>query len=198
MQLTMNNNKKGAVFLDRDGTIIEDRGHLRDPSDVIFFPETFAALKKLQECFLLFIVTNQVGVAKGILTLDDVNRINRCVVDALAEKEIVVTDVYTCPHSRSENCPCIKPKPFFLNKAAIRYGVDLRASFTIGDHPHDIQLAQNAGAQGIYVLSGHGEKHRAEISQDAQIVPGIKQATEKIISSLTDCEVKGGADRTVQ
>jgi len=190
IQLTMNNNKKPAVFLDRDGTIIEDRGHLRDPADVVFFPETFKALKKLQDYFLLFIVTNQVGVARGLLTAGDVNRVNRYVVDALAEKEIIVTDVYTCPHSRADNCPCIKPKPFFLNKAADRYGVALRASFTIGDHPHDVQLAQNAGAQGIYVLSGHGEKHRAEVSQDAQIVPGIKQATEKIISSLPDSDEK--------
>jgi len=182
--LIMNSNRKAAVFLDRDGTIIEDRGHLQDPSDVVFFPETFAALKKLQDCFLLFIVTNQVGVAKGILTLSDVNRINRCVVNALAEKEIVVTDVYTCPHNRADNCPCIKPKPYFLKKAAAHYGIDLRASFTIGDHPHDIQLAQNAGAQGIYVLSGHGEKHRAEVSEGTQVVPGIKQATEKIMSSL--------------
>ena len=181
-----NSNRKAAVFLDRDGTIIEDRGHLRDPSDVVFFPETFEALKKLQDCFLLFIVTNQVGVAKGFLTLDDVNRINRSVIDVLAEKEVLITDVYTCPHSRADNCSCIKPKPFFLKKAAARYGIDLQTSFTIGDHPHDIQLAQNAGARGIYVLSGHGSKHRAEIAEGAQVVSGIKQATEKILTSLPD------------
>jgi histidinol-phosphate phosphatase family protein len=180
----MNSNRKAAVFLDRDGTIIEDRGHLRDPSDVIFFPETFSALRKLQDCFLLFIVTNQVGVAKGILTLGDVNRINRCVVDTLAEKNIVLTDVYTCPHSRADKCSCIKPKPFFLHKASARYGIDLHASFTIGDHPHDVQLAQNAGARGIYVLSGHGEKHRTDVSEGAQVVSGIQQATEKIMSTL--------------
>ena len=182
--MIMNNKRKAAVFLDRDGTIIEDRGHLRDPSDVVFFLETFEALKKLRDFFLLFIVTNQVGVARGILTAGDVNRVNRCVVDVLADKDIVVTDVYTCPHSRADNCPCIKPKPFFLNKAAAQYNIDLRASFTIGDHPHDVQLAQNAGAQGIYVLSGHGDKHRAEVSEGTQVVPGIMQATEKIMSSL--------------
>jgi D-glycero-D-manno-heptose 1,7-bisphosphate phosphatase len=179
---TTSSSGKRAVFLDRDGTIIEDHGHLRDPSDVVFFPETFEALQKLRDYFLLFIVTNQVGVAEGIITHGDVERINRCVVTTLAEKEIVVTDVYTCPHSRADNCPCIKPKPFFLRKAAKHYDIDLSASFTVGDHPHDIQLAQNAGAHGIYVLSGHGRKHWTQISDDTEVVTGIKQAAEKIIS----------------
>jgi D-glycero-D-manno-heptose 1,7-bisphosphate phosphatase len=173
---------KAAVFLDRDGTIIEDRGHLRDMSDVVFFPETFEALQKLRNYFLLFIVTNQVGVAEGIITSNDVDRINRCIVSALAERGIVITDVYVCPHRRADNCPCIKPKPYFLRKAAKRYGIDLGVSFAVGDHPHDIQLAQNTGAHGIYVLSGHGHKHRAEISAGIEVVTGIKQATEKIMS----------------
>lgn len=182
-KVTMRHNANAAVFLDRDGTIIEDRGHLRDPSDVVFFPETFEALQKLHDYFLLFIVTNQVGVAEGIITAGDVDRINRYIVSALAEREVVVTDVYACPHRRADNCPCIKPKPYFLRKAAERYGIDLGASFTVGDHPHDIQLARNAGAHGIYVLSGHGHKHRAEISDGAAVVAGIKQAAEKIMSS---------------
>ena len=114
----MRHNANAAVFLDRDGTIIEDRGHLRDPSDIVFFPETFEALRKLHDYFLLFIVTNQVGVAEGIITLGDVDRINDCIVAALGERGVVVTDVYACPHRRSDNCPCIKPKPYFLKKAA--------------------------------------------------------------------------------
>ncbi|MGB2863079.1 MAG: HAD family hydrolase [Sedimentisphaerales bacterium] len=179
----MSCNKNAAIFLDRDGTIIEDRGHLRDPSEVIFFPETFEALRRLQDYFLLFIVTNQVGVAEGIITPGDVDRINCCIVSAFAERGIVITDVYVCPHRRTDNCPCIKPKPYFLAKAAERYGIDLGESFTVGDHPHDIQLAQNAGAHGIYVLSGHGHKHWAEISDGTEVVTGIKQAAEKIMST---------------
>jgi histidinol-phosphate phosphatase family protein len=173
--------RKAGVFLDRDGTIIEDRGHLRDTSDVVFFPDTFEALQKLSEYFLLFIVTNQVGIAEGIITSGDVDRVNRGVVSALAEKGIIITDIFVCPHKRSDDCPCIKPKPYFLRMASKHYGVDLGASFTIGDHPHDVKLAQNAGARGIYVLSGHGCKHLAEISDGIEVVTGIKQAAEKII-----------------
>jgi len=191
----MSHNGKAAVFLDRDGTIIEDRGHIRDMSDVVFFLETFEALQRLRDHFLLFIVTNQVGIAEGIITPGDVDRINHFIVSALAERGIVITDVYVCPHRRADNCPCIKPKPYFLRKAAKHYGIDLGLSFVVGDHPHDTQLAQNVGAHGIYVLSGHGHKHRAEISDGIEVVTGIKQAAEKILSI---CQVEVISNRHKQ
>ena len=178
----MHGNKKAAIFLDRDGTIIEDRGHLRDTSDIIFFPETFEALQKLQEHFLLFIVTNQTGVARGLINLDDVKLVNDGVVAALAEAGIKITKVYVCPHDRSENCVCIKPNPYFLRKAAKDYHLDLRRSFTVGDHPHDIQFAEPVGARGIYLLTGHGDKHLAELAQDTEVVSGIMEAAEKMVS----------------
>ena len=181
----MNNNGKAAVFLDRDGTIIEDIGHLRDPSDVVFFPETFEALRKLQEHFHLFIVTNQRGIAEGRVTLREANRVNRGIVSALFDRGIEVQDVYTCPHRRSDNCRCIKPKPYFLSKAAELYGINLNASFTVGDHPHDIQLAKNVGARGIYVLTGHGWKHLDEVPQDTKIASGMAEAAEMIMSRPT-------------
>ena len=117
----MSNDKNAAVFLDRDGTIIEDRGHLRDPSDAVIFPETFEALRKLQDYFSLFIVTNQAGIAEGRISLDDANRVNSSIVTTLAEARLKITDVYVCPHSRSDNCVCIKPKPYFVRKAAEDY-----------------------------------------------------------------------------
>lgn len=178
----MNNNRKAAVFLDRDGTIIEDRGHLRDPSEVVFFPETFEALRKLQEHFHLFIVTNQRGIAEGRIIRRDANRVNRSIVSALFDRGIEVQDVYTCPHRRSDNCRCIKPKPYFLRKAGGIYGLNLSKSFTVGDHPHDIQLAKNVGARGFYVLTGHGNKHLPELPEDTEIVGGIMEAAERITS----------------
>lgn len=181
----MSRNANAAVFLDRDGTIIEDRGHLRELSEVVFFPETFDALRRLRKHFLLFIVTNQVGVAKGVITLGDVEGINRRIVSALGERGIVVTDVYVCPHKQADRCPCMKPQPYFLQKAAERYGIDLHASFTIGDHPHDVQLAQNAGARGIYVLTGHGRKHVDELPQAAPAASGIAEAAEMILAGQT-------------
>ena len=183
----MCSNKNVAVFLDRDGTLIEDVGYLKDPSDVVFFPGTFKALRKMQRHFFLFIVTNQPGVAKGVISRKDVNRVNVHLINTLAKVGIEITDVYVCPHRRLDNCRCIKPKPYFLKKAAGLYGLELSKSFTVGDHPHDIELAKNAGARGIYILTGHGPKHLTELPEDTEIVAGIMQAAERITSS---CQVE--------
>ncbi len=171
----------GAVFLDRDGTIIEDRGHLQSESQVVFFPETFNALRRLQREFPLFIVTNQSGRAKGILTPEDIDRVNRYVVSALAGYGIEIEDVYVCPHSREDGCECIKPNAFFIDMAAEEYGIDPRRSYSVGDHPHDVSFAGNAGGKGVYVLTGHGEKHIRELNPDTIVMPGIKEAADWIL-----------------
>jgi len=165
-----------AVFLDRDGTLIEDRGHLRDPANVVFYPDTAEALRLLRRRFLMFIVTNQPGVAEGAVSLDDVRRVNDCVVQRLREAGVGVTAVYVCPHKRSEGCECIKPNPHFPRQAATAHGVDLARSYCVGDHPHDLELARRAGARGIYVLTGHGAKHHAELPTESVVVPGILEA----------------------
>jgi len=177
---TANNIKRPAVFLDRDGTIIEDRGNLSRPSQVAFFAGTVSALRRLNEHFELFIVTNQSGVARGFLTLQDVGRVNGHVVSYLAESGIRIVDTYVCPHDSLDGCECIKPKPYFLRKAQKEHGIDLSRSFAVGDHPHDVAFAENAGARGIYVLSGHGMKHRQELWEDARIAAGIEEAADII------------------
>ena len=170
-----------AVFLDRDGTIIEDRGHLRDPSQVVFFQDTFDALRRLQEHFLLFVVTNQPGVAEGVLTQSDVDQVNAHVVARLAAEGVQIVDVYVCPHRRIDGCACIKPQPYFLKEAAVRSQIDMRESFVIGDHPHDVLLARNAGAFGICVLTGHGAKHFGELPANTVVVTGIREAAVHIL-----------------
>jgi histidinol-phosphate phosphatase family protein len=173
-----------AVFLDRDGTIIEDRGVLAEPSDVVFYPDTVDALRRLQEHFLLFLVTNQPGVARGAITLDHVSRVNARVLSHLAERGITITAVYVCPHERSDGCSCIKPNPYFLYEAAEEYGVDLRRSFTIGDHPHDVEFARAVGARGVYVRTGHGEKHLPDLPAGESVVSGIGEAADWILRNL--------------
>jgi len=171
-----------AVFLDRDGTLVEDRGHLSDPSQVVFYPETVPALRRLRGQFVLFVVTNQNGVAKGVIRLEDANRVNQHIVGVLASAGIEIRDVYCCPHQRSDGCGCIKPNPFFLRKAEREHGVDLARSSVVGDHPADVELAANVGARGVFVLSGHGEKHQAEVRVPCVRVPGIADAVEEILA----------------
>lgn len=181
METTGNSNAPAAIFLDRDGTLIEDRGHLREPSEAVFYPGTFPALRRLQRLFRLFIVTNQSGVGRGEVTLAEVGRVNEYVVGRLREAGIEIAAVYCCPHLRSDGCACIKPKPFFPEKAAREHGLDLRRSFAVGDHPHDVELARNVGATGIYVLTGHGRKHRAELDGDAVVAEDIGEAADIIL-----------------
>ena len=100
-----------AVFLDRDGTLIEDRGHLANPSEVCFLPGAVEALRRLREDFLFFLVTNQSGVAEGIVTLEQVEQVNAHVVRALAEAGLQITATYVCPHHRGDGCHCIKSNP---------------------------------------------------------------------------------------
>ena len=170
-----------AVFLDRDGTLIEDRGWLRDPAQVEFYPATIPALQQLAGAFDLFIVTQQRGVADGLLSLADVQRVNDHVVGVLRAAGVVIRAAYCCPHRRDENCACAKPKPFFLQQAARDYGIDLARSFVVGDHPADVELAANAGARGIYVLTGHGTKHRAQLAATAVVVGDIGEAAARVL-----------------
>jgi D-glycero-D-manno-heptose 1,7-bisphosphate phosphatase len=177
---------KPAIFLDRDGTLIEDRGHLKSPSEVVFFPDTVGALRALEDRFLLFIVTNQSGVGHGLLGTHDVAEVNAHVVAHLSEAGVEIADIYVCPHSPEEGCECIKPKPYFLHRAAKDHGADLSRSFSIGDHPHDAELACSVGGRGIYVLTGHGRKHRDRLPEGYIVVEGIAEAIEWIITQTKD------------
>jgi D-glycero-D-manno-heptose 1,7-bisphosphate phosphatase len=178
----------GAVFLDRDGTIIEDRGDLSAPSEVVWFEDTISSLRRLSDCFDLFIVTNQSGVAKGTISMEAVDRVNAYVSSHLAQHGISIVATYVCPHERASDCHCIKPKPHFLKRAERDFRIDLRRSFVVGDHPHDVELAKNVGATGIYVLSGHGRKHRRDIPGDAIVADGIGEASEHILERACHAE----------
>ena len=169
--------KHPALFLDRDGTIIEDIGYLRDPEKLIIYPNSFKALKRLQEYFLLFIITNQSGISTGNLTHKDVVSINKSLIRILRSKNIFIYDVYYCPHAKEDNCKCRKPNPYFILKAALDYNLDLENSFFIGDHPSDVLCAINAGITPVYLLSGHGEKHVADVPSGVKICQDILAAS---------------------
>ena len=168
-----------AVFLDRDGTLIEDRGNLSDPSQVVFYPRAHDAVRRLAERFELFIVTNQAGIGEGEITLAQAHRVNAHVVASLG---VAFRDVYVCPHVRADDCACHKPKPHFPRRAAREHGIDLSRSFVIGDHPGEVELAANVGARGIFVLTGHGAKHRAELKVPCDVVEGIGEAADRVLS----------------
>jgi D-glycero-D-manno-heptose 1,7-bisphosphate phosphatase len=152
---------KRAIFLDRDGTINEDVGYFCSMEEFRMIPKAINAMQLLQKSFVLFIVTNQSGVARKIFTKKALVSFNKEIENFLLEKGIRIKKTYYCPHLAEDYCQCHKPSPYFLRKAAKEYSIDLKKSFVIGDHPHDVEMAVTAGAKSVYVMTGHGEKHWA-------------------------------------
>ena len=177
------NTAKPAIFLDRDGTLIHDRGYLRSPDEVHFYDNTILALKKIQNHFLLFIVTNQSGISRGIQTEQEVMQVNQFVVEQLEEQGINIQALYSCPHQRQDGCNCIKPNPTFALEAANKFNIDLEQSFSIGDHPHDVEFGRQFGGTGLYLLTGHGNKHRHELTGNEPVFDDIALATDWILNN---------------
>jgi len=176
--------KHPAIFLDRDGTLIEDIGYIGNPALIKFFSFSFEALLSLQEYFLLVIISNQSGVAKGLITNEEVKKVNDHIINTYKSSGIAIWDVFYCPHVDEDNCGCKKPKPFFIHKASEIFNIDISKSFIIGDHPSDIQCGINAGVTPIYLLSGHGKMHKDELKSDVVICENILEAAKLILNQF--------------
>lgn len=173
---------KPAIFLDRDGTLIEDRGYLRQKEEVLFYSFTMEALKRLQPEYLLFIVTNQTCISEGIASREEVDAVNRHVEECLSREGIILSGIFVCPHTKEEACICRKPSPYFIREALKAHPFDLQRSYTIGDHLSDVLLGNNAGCTGLYVLTGHGENHQKEIPPSTPVFKNLLEASQWILS----------------
>ncbi len=144
-----------AVFLDRDGTLNSDEGHyyIYKPEDVVFNPGVMEGLKRLKEAgYLLFIVTNQGGIAKDIYTHEDVRKVHDYMCSEFARYGISIDKIYYCPHHESiKSCVCRKPSPYMINLAIEEFQVDRKESWLIGDGSRDIKAAEAAGIKSIKI-----------------------------------------------
>ncbi|HSP86817.1 MAG TPA: HAD family hydrolase [Ignavibacteriaceae bacterium] len=151
-----------AVFLDRDGTLNEDPGYLGDPEKVKLFPETGEALSILKNKlnFKLIVISNQSGIARGLITKENVIAVNNKLNDLLSVNNVMIDAFYYCPYhpefSSEEDCSCRKPSPQMILKAADDFKIDLTKSFFIGDAVSDIECGINAGVRTILVKTGYG------------------------------------------
>jgi D-glycero-D-manno-heptose 1,7-bisphosphate phosphatase len=154
-----------AVFLDRDGTIIEDAGYLRDPAGVRLLPGAARAIRQLNEHgVIVVVVTNQSGIARGLITLDEYSATERRVDELLTAEGARLDAHYFCPHlpELSGPCDCRKPGSLLYRQAAERFGIDLSRSWWVGDRVRDVLPAESFGARGILVLTGAGESERMD------------------------------------
>src|SRR5882672_1617334 len=139
----MKNRPSPAVFLDRDGTLLTERGYLSDPARIHFYPGVFGSLRKLErEKFKLVVLTNQSGVGRGYFALRALERVNRAFLKKLSSNRVRIAGLYFCPHRPNAGCPCRKPKPGMPRRAARELHLDLKRSFVIGDQASDMRLAK--------------------------------------------------------
>jgi D-glycero-D-manno-heptose 1,7-bisphosphate phosphatase len=148
-----------AIFLDRDGVIIENRPeYVRSWSDVEILPGVPQALSGLRE-YKLVVVTNQSAVGRGLMTLGTAQAINNQLVEELRNQRGQIDAVYMCPHAPDARCSCRKPNPGLLLQAARELSLDLGQSWMIGDAWTDLLAGQAAGVRGVaFVRTGRGNE----------------------------------------
>ncbi len=187
-----------AAFLDRDGTIIEDVGYLGDPEGIRFIPGALEALRALHGAgFAIVLVTNQAGVARGLISEEDVRRVNDRLTLLLAEAGVRLSGVYFCPHHPEvgppeyrRDCDCRKPKPGMIRQAVQELGLDPGRSVIMGDHVSDAALAQAfPGMRGIMVRTGHGGEQWEKIQTGAlprpeHVAADLRQAVEWFLAGM--------------
>jgi len=171
-----------AIFFDRDGVInklvfnpkTDEFESPHEPEDLELMPNIFEPIKMLfDRGYYLFVISNQPSFAKGKTTLENIKAIQRKLQRQIEDQGIVIKEYYYCYHhplgivpEYSCECVCRKPKPFFINKAAIDYDLDLSASWIIGDQDSDVECGKNAGIKTILILNEHSAKKRGRSEPD--------------------------------
>lgn len=170
-----------AVFIDRDGTIVENLDYVYRLEDYKLIPNAIKGLKLLKN-YKLFIVTNQSGIGRGLYSLKDMHNFNKFLLKDLKKQNIDIKKIYYCPHNPEDNCKCRKPKTKMLEDAQKEFKVDLNKSFVIGDQRADIELGKNGNCKTILVLTGNGKKTRKEIKADF-VVKDLLDAAKWILKN---------------
>jgi D-glycero-D-manno-heptose 1,7-bisphosphate phosphatase len=183
-----------AVFLDRDGTMIHDPGHMRRLEDLRWYPWTIDALRLLNRAgFLVIVVTNQGGIGLELYDEHFVTLVHTRMSEVAASSGARIDGWYYCPHHPNATiaalrvvCDCRKPRPKLVHQAAEEFSIDLSNSFVVGDKVSDVRLAGNVGARGVLVRTGHGEEELAasggSVAEAALVAADLIQATSWILA----------------
>lgn len=189
---------KQAVFLDRDGTIIEERNYLADPAQVELFPGASRALKQAQNHgFLLFIVTNQSGIGRGYYTVSDMHRVNQRLLEILGADQVRIEKIYFAPEAPDQPSRGRKPSPQFLFDARDEFSVDLSRSYVIGDKLIDLECGWNAGVRmPVLVRTGYGAEMERKLGtsvKKAVVCDDVDAAVNWILSEEARLLIRPGS-----
>ncbi|QQS41469.1 MAG: HAD family hydrolase [Acidobacteriota bacterium] len=180
--------KKKAVFLDRDGTLIEEVDFLSTVEETRLFPFTTEALLLLKEAgFELVVVTNQSGIGRGFFDAKAVNAIHEKIRLALKAAGIEIASFHFCPHLPDAGCECRKPNTGMIRQAMEVNDYDLGSSWTIGDKELDLGLGVNAGTRTTLVRTGYGSTTEKSLELKPDIVAdNLLDAARRIVESHVD------------
>ncbi len=184
-----------AVFLDRDGTINDDPGYLGEPSNVKLFPGTAKALSILKSrlnCKLL-VISNQSGIARGLITKQMVESVNDKINELLSAEQTSIDAFYYCPFHPDFNseaeCECRKPSPKLVFDAAKDFKIDLTKSYFVGDSSADVICGFNAGLKTVLVKTGYGTESISILQKQNKIptfvAENLAQACNFIINDFS-------------
>jgi histidinol-phosphate phosphatase family protein len=158
-----------AVFLDRDGTIVQDVGYLTHPSQLELLSGAVEGIRLLQEQFLIVVVSNQSPIARGLLSVDTLHVIHQSLVTTLQSQRALLDAIYACPHRPEDGCSCRKPEPGMLVQASRDLGIDLSSSYMVGDKGSDILAGQRVGVAATVLIPSH----QTESPLDPTITPAF-------------------------
>jgi len=179
-----------AVFLDRDGVLIENRpDYVRNWSQVTILPSAISALSSIKHTgYKVIVVTNQSAIGRGIISYDAAREINARLVEAIRERGGQIDRVYMCPHMPEDHCNCRKPRPGLIFQAAEELSLDLHHSWLIGDAWSDLLAGQAAELYGVIMLkTGRGAEQLLQPKPEELgpflVFSDISEAVSAIISN---------------
>lgn len=179
------NGSSPAIFVDRDGTLIEEVDHLSRVDDLKIFPFTREALELFKgRGFRVIVLTNQSGIARGYFTEGSMQAIHDKIKSELGT---LVDSFYFCPHLPDAGCSCRKPNVGMIESAREDFEIDLAGSWMIGDKRIDVETGQNAGIGTALVLTGYGKADRNRLDKEPTIVANdLLEAAKLILNGSQD------------
>ena len=183
-----------TIFLDRDGTLNPDPGYINSPDQFELFPGVAEALGRLKLAGArLILVTNQSGIARGLLSRHNLDAIHRKLAHLLGQAGTTLDGIYFCPHHPDDGCGCRKPNRGMIDQAVRELGVDLERSYVIGDHLRDVELAKRVGARSVLVTTGVTRLQDVEGLRGSHLIPdGVTASLAEAVDWLLS-DVKRGA-----
>lgn len=177
---------KKAIFLDRDGVIIKERGYISSLDQVEIFPYVAESLSKLKKAgYYLIVITNQSAVARKIITEVQLQNIHSYLLE-----QLILDDIFYCPHypmipeqkPYGVKCNCRKPETGLITEAILKYGINAEESYIVGDRASDILTGQNAGLKTVLLNSGYGVERLESLVYPDFVFADLKEFCDYILS----------------